>query len=85
MPVLENPETEEPQIFNLFVEEDEPNAADCHRPTAGTKCPNHPSGFIRFGKQRNLTSAESIGQHGENPQITVAIRKLREHFQKKAI
>ena len=28
----------------------QPDVADRYRPTAGTKCPNHPSGLIRFGK-----------------------------------
>ena len=37
---LENPESEEPQ----------PDVADRYRPATGTKCPNHPSGLIRFGK-----------------------------------
>ena len=39
-----------PDFQFIHRRRNQPDVADRYRPATGTKCPNHPSGLIRFGK-----------------------------------
>ena len=74
---LENPETEEPQIFNLFVEEEL---------TAIGQLPEQSARIIRLAlsglENKEISRLLKVSVNTVKTLKYSAIRKLREHFQK---
>ena len=82
---MENPETEEPQIFNLFVEEETIQRLQ----TAIGQLPEQSARIIRLAlsglENKEISRLLKVSVNTVKTLKYSAIRKLREHFQKKAI
>ena len=79
---LENPETEEPQIFNLFVEEE----TNQMLLTAIGQLPEQSARIIRLAlsglENKEISRLLKVSVNTVKTLKYSAIRKLREHFQK---
>ena len=82
---LENPESEEPQIFNLFIEEE----TNQMLLTAIGQLPEKSARIIRLAlsglENKEISRLLDVSVNTVKTLKYSAIRKLREHFQKKAI
>ena len=82
---LENPESEEPQIFNLFIEEE----TNQMLLTAIGQLPEQSARIIRLAlsglENKEISRLLDVSVNTVKTLKYSAIRKLREHFQKKAI
>ena len=82
---LENPESEEPQIFNLFIEEE----TNQMLLTAIGQLPEQSAWIIRLAlsglENKEISRLLDVSVNTVKTLKYSAIRKLREHFQKKAI
>ena len=80
---MENPETEEPQIFNLFVEEETNQMLQ----TAIGQLPEQSARIIRLAlsglENKEISRLLKVSVNTVKTLKYSAIRKLREHFQKK--